>query len=184
MSTELCLRFECLLAMPDLRDDPFRGSVVYLCDHDADGAMGFVINRVTEMTLADLFAQLDLPPPAEPGRPVLAGGPVSPERGFVLHDGHPTCASTPVGPGIYLSVGRDMLETIAAGEGPRHFELFLGYSGWGPGQLEKELLENAWLTGPGDAALVFETAVEERQQAMAARIGFDYRQLSGYAGHA
>jgi putative transcriptional regulator len=77
-----------------------------------------------------------------------------------------------------------MLETIAAGQGPQRFEVFLGYAGWGPGQLENELLENAWLTGPGDAALVFETTVDQRQQAMAARIGFNYRQLSGQAGHA
>ncbi|MGA1371650.1 MAG: YqgE/AlgH family protein [Pseudomonadales bacterium] len=184
MSTELCLRYHCLLAMPDLRDDPFRGSVVYLCDHDAGGAMGFVINRVADLTVGELFKQLDLATPVGADRPVLAGGPVSPERGFVLHDGLDTCASLPVGTGLYLSVGRDILEIIAAGAGPQRFELILGYAGWGPGQLEGELLENAWLTGPGDAALVFETALEQRQQAMSARIGFDYRQLSGQAGHA
>jgi putative transcriptional regulator len=179
-------RHQFLVAMPGLADGYFGGTVTYLCEHNAEGAMGLVINRASEMTLLELLTQLELPTPARiAGRAVLEGGPVARERGFVLHSAERRYdASLDLGPGLVLSASRQALEAIAGDTGPDKFVIALGFAGWGPGQLEQELLENAWLTCPADPAVIFDVPFEERVMRAAATLGIDFSRLSGQAGHA
>lgn len=179
-------RHQFLVAMPGLADGYFGGTVTYLCEHNAEGAMGLVINRASEMTLLELMTQLDLPTPARiADRAVLEGGPVARERGFVLHSADRRYdASLDLGPGLVLSASRQALEAIATDTGPENFVIALGFAGWGPGQLEQELLENAWLTCPADAAVIFDVPFEARVARAAAALGIDFSRLSGQAGHA
>ena len=132
-------RHQFLVAMPGLADGYFSGTVTYLCEHNAEGAMGLVINRASEMTLLELLSQLDLPTPARfAERAVLEGGPVARERGFVLHSADRRYdASLDLGPGLVLSASRQALEAIATDAGPEKFLIALGFAGWGPGQLEQ-----------------------------------------------
>ncbi|MFM8354620.1 MAG: YqgE/AlgH family protein [Gammaproteobacteria bacterium] len=175
-----------LLAMPQTgsSDDGFHNSVVYICDHDREGALGFVINRAAELSFGGLCQALGIDPPTDPDRPVLAGGPVGRERGFILHDDPAWGDAVPAGPGTYLSLTRDSLLALAAGQGPARCLLLLGYAGWSSGQLDQELVGNFWLTCPADQDLLFDLPLGDRQHAAAARLGFDYRQLSAHAGHA
>ena len=175
-----------LLAMQQTgsEDDGFRNSVVYICDHDADGALGFVINRASTLSFGALCREIGFDPPADPDRPVLSGGPVSRERGFILHDDETWGDAVPAGSGTYLSMTQDSLLSLAAGRGPARCLILLGYAGWGPGQLDQELLGNFWLTCPADRELLFDLPLDDRQHGAAARLGFDYRQLSAHAGHA
>jgi putative transcriptional regulator len=179
-------RHQFLLAMPGLADGYFGGSITYLCEHNAEGAMGLVINRPGEMTLLELLAQLNLPTTADAAlQPVLEGGPVAGERGFILHsDERRFEASLDLSPGLVLSTSRDALEAIAAGVGPTKFVVALGFAGWGPGQLEQELLENAWLTCPADPTIVFDVPFESRVVRAAQALGIDFNHLLGQAGHA
>lgn len=176
-----------LIAMPAMDDPRFARSVVLLCQHGEEGAMGLVINRAADYSFDDIFRQMqiDAPDPALCLRSVQTGGPVQGDRGFVLHDGERDYDSTlRIGPDLAISTSRDILQAIAGGIGPRRFELLLGYAGWGPEQLESELAENAWLTVAGDPELLFDVPLEQRWQVANARIGFDPSQLAGYAGHA
>jgi putative transcriptional regulator len=184
--TEQSFRHQFLLAMPGLVDGYFGGTITYLCEHGADGAMGLVINRPSEMSLLELLRQLELEPLAGvPDRPVLEGGPVSPERGFVLHtDDCRFDASLDLGSGLVLTASREVLEAIAAGGGPRRYEVALGFAGWGPGQLEQEIVENVWLTCPADPAVIFDVPFADRVVRAAAALGIDFNRLSGQAGHA
>lgn len=178
---------QLLIALPALADPHFARSVTLVCQHDADGAMGIVLNRTSEYTLGEVLEQMHIDSGDEAlrARPVLAGGPVHPERGFVLHDGARTWDSTLViADGLSLTTSRDILEAMARGEGPAHVTVALGCAGWGAGQLEYELVENSWLTVPADAELLFETPLEQRWQAAAGRIGVDLSRMADYAGHA
>jgi putative transcriptional regulator len=179
-------RHQFLLAMPGMDDGHFAGSIIYLCEHDADGAMGLMINRPSEMSLLEMFAQLGLPTPAAlADRPVLEGGPVARERGFILHgDDRRYDATVELGNGLLLSATRDALEAIAIGNGPERFVVALGCAGWGPGQLERELLDNVWLTCPADPSIIFDVPFAERVNRAAAALGIDFNRLSGRAGHA
>lgn len=176
-----------LIAMPSLADPNFSRTVTYLCQHNAEGALGIVINRPTDIRLGELLQHLELPDasPAVTSRPVLLGGPVQRERGFVLHrDARDWDASLPIADGIILTTSKDILAAIAEGTGPDAYVVALGYAGWGPGQLEQEMAENAWLNGPASAEVLFELPYEERWQAAASLLGVDMTLLSTTAGRA
>jgi len=178
---------QLLIALPALADPNFARSLVLVCQHDGDGAMGLMVNRGAEYTLGDVFAQMDIgcDDVALCDRPVLAGGPVHPERGFVLHDGEGRFdSSLQVGPDLHVTTSRDVLEAVAGGEGPGRVIVALGCAGWGAGQLEYELTEHSWLTVPADAELLFTLPLEARWQAAAGRIGVDMQQIAGYTGRA
>lgn len=180
------LRHQLLIAMPGMDDSRFAHTVTYICDHSADGAMGLVINQPLDTELDDLLEQLGFA--LEPSRrdyPVLSGGPVQPERGFVLHRRGPRWSHTiDLGGDIALTASRDVLEAMAAGQGPTEGLVLLGYAGWGPGQLERELADNAWLTVPASSAILFDIPFEERARAAASQLGIDLNLLPTGAGHA
>ena len=182
------LKNQCLIAMPALAAPDFHQSVIYICEHSAEGAMGLVINRVLDLTVGDVFRQIGLPegPFSVNMRPVHWGGPVQPERGFVLHAPVGNWSSSlPVSEEIALSTSKDILEALASGHGgPDHFLLALGYAGWEAGQLEAELMENSWLNVPATAQLLFEEGVDRRWHSAAKSIGVDLSLLSDVAGHA
>ncbi|MBI5041967.1 MAG: YqgE/AlgH family protein [Gammaproteobacteria bacterium] len=175
-----------LIAMPGLADPNFFHTVTYICEHDADGAMGIVINRPLDLHLADILTHMDIQAtPATAGLPIFQGGPVQPERGFVLHTPQGSWEATlQVSTDIGLTASQDVLAAIAAGQGPQRFLIALGYAGWGAGQLERELSDNAWLSGPATAEVLFDMPVEKRWAAAAALLGVDLNLMSGDAGHA
>lgn len=178
---------QLLIALPALDDPNFARSVALICQHDEAGAMGVVVNRPSDYTVGDVLQQMQLETRDEDlrNRIVLSGGPVHPERGFVLHDGGDGWESTlEIGAGLYLTTSRDVLEAMAAGGGPRNAVVALGCAGWGAGQLEFELGENSWLTVPSDPELLFALPLERRWQAAGGRIGIDMTTLTDYSGHA
>ena len=178
---------QLLVALPALGDPTFARSVTLVCQHDADGAMGVMVNRASEYTLGEVLRQMGIEcdDKALRARPVLAGGPVHPERGFVLHDGDGTWDSTlPITGALSVTTSRDVLEAIARGEGPANAIVALGCAGWGAGQLEQELVENSWLTVPADPELLFELPLPLRWQASAGRLGVDLAHMADYSGHA
>ena len=179
-----------LIAMPGMADENFAGAVVYLCEHTANGALGLVINKPTDLTLGHLFGKVDLSLDREDmaRQPVYFGGPVQTERGFVLHDPQGDAvaynSTLAVPGGLEMTTSRDVLEAMSQGGGPRRVLVTLGYSGWGAGQLEDEIGRNGWLTAQADPAIIFETPVEQRYERTLASLGFDPRMLSQEAGHA
>lgn len=178
---------QLLIALPALADTNFSRSVALICQHDRDGAMGLIVNRPSEYTLGEVLGQMGVEGGADTMRSqvVLAGGPVHPERGFVLHDGGMQWDSTlAIADDLFLTTSRDILEAMAKGRGPGHVVVALGCAGWDSGQLEHELTENDWLTAPADAELLFALPLEARWQAAAGRIGVDFAHLADYAGHA
>ena len=176
-----------LIAMPGVNDAQFHRSVVYVCAHSGAGALGLVVNkRAPTLSMEIFFNDLDIPAEAAPKRPVYAGGPVERERGFVLHspDYAVAEATTVINPGFAMTATRDVLEAIALGKGPARWLVALGYSGWGEGQLERELLDNAWLTltpGPG---LVFSDRDDRKWSDALNLLGVSPQLLSGASGHA
>ncbi len=187
MSESTQLTNQLLIAMPALRDPNFARGVAFLCQHGEDGAMGLMINRLSEYRLGDVLAQMsmhsDIPEVID--APVLIGGPVQPERGFVLHSpGGDWESSFRISDHVSVTTSRDILVAIAAGNGPRQAVVALGYSGWSPGQLEHELYDNHWLTAPASERVLFETPLEERWEAAAGLLGVNLFQLASYAGHA
>ena len=179
------LRDHFLVAMPGLVDGIFTGSVTYMCEHDEEGAMGIVINRPTSLVFSDLFEdRLDIIESRQ-DLTIVAGGPVQVDRGLILHDGEKHWDSTMELPnGLKLTTSNDIIEAIARGEGPENFLVALGYAGWGPGQLEDEIINNAWLNTPADKAMIFQTPFEKRAVAALAQLGIDYNLISSQAGHA
>lgn len=176
-----------LIAMPNLMDPNFFHSVTYICEHNQNGAMGIVINQPVELTIGQLLDQMDHHAHSTElaGQPVYRGGPVDPERGFVLH--HPIGhweATLPVGSDIGITTSNDIIKALDEGQGPEQFLVALGYAGWGSGQLEAEIRENAWLNGPANADILFNTSVDKRWEAAAALLGVDIHNLTGEAGHA
>jgi len=188
MHADRFLADHLLIAVPAMDDPNFARSVTLLCQHDESGAMGLMLNRESDFTFGDLFGQMGIQTPdlALSERVVLLGGPVQPERGFVLHDdGDSAYASTlRVRDGLFVTTSRDILEAIARGEGPKRCQVALGYAGWGAGQLEEELGENTWLTVPASDAILFDTGLEDRWQAAARQLGVDLSTFAVYAGHA
>lgn len=181
------LEGQLLIAMPGLRDPNFSETVAFICKHDENGAIGIVVNRPSDMSLGDVCRQLEyelkLGDDAE--QPIMNGGPVQPDRGFVLHLSAEEFDST-VDPdaAIKVTVSQDILKAIARGDGPRPALVALGYAGWSSGQLESEIAANAWLHVPGAPSILFETPIEQRWQAAAGLIGIDIHQVTSYAGHA
>ncbi len=177
-----------LIAMPGMADPSFTGAVVYLCEHTPQGALGLVINRPIDLTLQSLFERVDLKLDIEDlaNRPVLFGGPVQTDRGFVLHDDlvGQYESTLVVRDGLALTMSKDVLKAVADGEGPKHILVTRGYAGWGEGQLEEELSANAWLTVEADATVLFEVPPEARFDAAMQLLGIDPAMLSDQAGHA
>lgn len=224
MSEFESLQNSFLIAMPNFNDGYFDHSVTYICEHNEHGALGIVINRPMDVSVADMLSQLALEDvTANDGAvasgmrendmtvsdevaaiPVLGGGPVQPERGFVLHavagstvddaadvnDGDEVAdprlweASMPVGEGIALTGSLDVLTAIAQGQGPSRYLIALGYAGWSAGQLENELADNAWLVARGNPDILFDLPYEERWAAAARSLGIDPAMISSQIGHA
>jgi putative transcriptional regulator len=173
--------------MPGMPDPNFSTTVTLICEHNSDGALGIVINRPLDLNLGSLFEQLDVenPNPEASQNPILLGGPVAPEHGFVLHN--PIEAfenSLVVSDDIHLTLSRDVLDAMAEGKGPDKTLVALGYAGWGAGQLEDEMLANSWLSVPATPEIVFDTPFGERWMSAAQSIGIDISQISPDAGHA
>src|SRR5690606_1626249 len=165
---------QLLVALPSLADPHFARTVSLLCQHDANGAMGVVVNRRSDYTLGEIFSQMGIACEDETlcATPVLAGGPVHPERGFVIHDGDQGWdSSLTVADGLRVTTSRDVLEAMARGEGPGRAVVALGCAGWSAGQLDAELVENSWLTVPSDDEILFALPLDARWQAAAGRIG-------------
>jgi len=195
LKPEFDLTDHFLIAMPSMLDPIFGGTVVYLCEHNQNGALGVVINKPTDMTMDVLFDRINLKleiihdsPDAVPElyrSPVMFGGPVQVERGFVLHTAMDQFSSTlQVTEGISLTTSKDVLEAVAHGDGPQQVLVSLGCSGWSAGQLEEELGRNGWLTVKADPAIIFDLPVEQRFTAALALLGIDPVMLSGDFGRA
>ena len=187
----LALADHFLIAMPSMLDPIFGGTVVYVCEHNAGGALGMIINRPTDMTMDVLFERLELSleinphGQAMPRGPVMFGGPVQVERGFVLHaPAADYTSSLTVSDQVALTTSRDVLEAVARGEGPQRLLVTLGCAGWSAGQLEDEILRNGWLTVRADPNILFDLPVEARFAAAMNLLGIDPTMLAGEAGHA
>jgi putative transcriptional regulator len=179
---------QLLVAMPQMPDQRFARSVIYLCAHsENDGAMGLVINKpLGSLTLAELFAQLEIAPPgAAEARPVHFGGPVEIGRGFVLHTAdYSEEATLHVSGNISVTATLEILRAIGKGRGPRRCLLALGYAGWAPGQLDAEIQANGWLCVAADDGIVFDIDHERKWRRALAKLGIDLTSLSSAAGHA
>ncbi|MCB1750545.1 MAG: YqgE/AlgH family protein [Gammaproteobacteria bacterium] len=176
-----------LIAMPGLQDGNFFHTVTYICEHSAEGAMGIVLNRPSDLQLFDLLAQLEIDKgiPEKCQQPIYIGGPVQIDRGFVLHSQEKEWESTiAITDQIGITTSRDILQSIATGEGPEKSLIALGYAGWAAGQLETELKANAWLNGPADLYSLFDLPADRRWDAAARLLGVDLSLLSGETGHA
>lgn len=181
-----------LTAMPNLTAPYFAQSVILICTHNQDGAMGIIINQPTDMTYSALYKKINVPlnNSSLANSAVLFGGPVQPDRGFVLHQSHQAWdSSLAITDTISLTTSKDILEAVALGNGPQHLLLTLGYAGWTPGQLEKEIADNAWLSVQADNdetlhQILFNTPHEAQLNATIALLGFDPAMLSDVAGHA
>jgi len=181
------LERQMLIAMPGMVDSNFVGSVTLLCQHNEAGAIGITINRLSNFTLGEIFSQLHIECGNDTIRtlPVLEGGPVAPDRGFVLHsplEGYES--SMEVGQEIMVTTSRDVLADIAAGSGPDKYIVALGYAGWGGGQLEHEMLANAWLSVSADTDIVFDMPLPSRFDEALGRLGIKIDRLHSEAGHA
>ena len=182
------LRNSFLLAMPGLTDPIFAHSITYMCEHGEEGAMGIVINRPLDLCWRDIFTQLKIRTldSGDGDQPVLAGGPVQVERGFVLH--RPTERvwdnSMKISTEIMLTTSLDIIGALASNEGPPGSLVALGYAGWSEGQLERELADNCWLTLPADQHILFDVPLHLRMRAAASKLGIDLDLMVGTAGHA
>ena len=176
-----------LLAMPQMQDERFIRSVVYICAHTSDGAMGLVINKIVDsVSFPELFDQLNINSES-PNREIRVhfGGPVETGRGFVLHSAdYVQDATLVINENVALTATIDILKSIADGKGPEKSILALGYAGWSPGQLDQEIQSNGWLSLPADNKLVFDNKPEKIWESAMGKIGIDFNMLSGQAGHA
>jgi len=187
MSGTQYLTNQFLIAMPGLEDPNFFHSVTYICEHNDEGALGLVVNRPLDMQLGEILQHVQLSQAEPEARQIQVhlGGPVQQDRGFVLHEPLGEWDATlKVTDRIGITSSMDILQAIARNEGPERALITLGYAGWGAGQLEQEMAENAWLSGPAHPDILFDTPDEERWKAAAASLGIDLDLLSGEAGHA
>ena len=192
---QINLTNQFLIAMPGMGDDTFRGSVIYLCEHNERGALGLVINKPIDIKLKNLFekVELTLERPDLADEPVYFGGPVQTERGFVLHErlggegeegaGHYN-STLQIPGGLEMTTSKDVLEALSSGAGPKKVLVTLGYAGWGAGQLEDEIRRNGWLTLDAAPEAIFDTPVESRYERALGLLGIDPRMLSQEAGNA
>jgi putative transcriptional regulator len=176
-----------LIAMPSLQDPNFHRTVTYLCAHNDEGAMGIVINRPLELNLGEVLDHMSIEVENDDvnDMAVLQGGPVQRDRGFVIHEpaGHWEAVLS-VTDDIAIATSRDILAAVAHGDGPERAVVALGYAGWGAGQLEREVQQNAWLSGPADSSIIFDLPYDKRYESAARLLGVDLDRLSGEAGHA
>jgi putative transcriptional regulator len=180
-----------LIAMPGMGDGTFAGTVVYLCEHTDQGALGLVINKPIDIKLKNLFEKVELSLDREDlaDEPVYFGGPVQTERGFVLHErlgeegGHYN-STLQIQGGLEMTTSKDVLEALSHGAGPKKVLVTLGYSGWGAGQLEEEMSRNGWINVGAERGIIFDTPVEQRYEKALSLLGIDARMLSQDAGHA
>jgi putative transcriptional regulator len=186
MADDNYLNKQFLVAMPGLEDSNFEHSVTLLCEHSAKGALGLVINRPTDLKLSEMLDQMDMEHGQLKGDPIVFwGGPVQPERGFVVHTAPGSWDSTlQLDDDLYITTSRDVLGAIARGKGPKQFFIALGYAGWGEGQLESEILNNSWLNTPVDAGVLFSTDPVERWAAATRLLGVEVSHLASRAGRA
>jgi putative transcriptional regulator len=176
-----------LIAMPAMADPNFTQTVTYVCKHDAEGAFGIIVNRPSDLSLGEMLGQLaiELVDRSLAARPILQGGPVEPERGFVLHRSEQRFEATlAIGNELKLTSSPDILAALGRGVGPEPVLVALGYAGWGRGQLEAELVTNTWLTVPADPSILFATPFEQRWTAALGLPGVDIQHITDYAGHA
>jgi putative transcriptional regulator len=187
LSTYDSLTNQFLIAMPGLEDPNFARTVTYICEHNAQGAMGIIVNRPINLCLGDMLDQLEIAVIRAEARdiPIYLGGPVQTDRGFVLHSGDQTWDSTlQIAPEINVTTSKDILEAIAQGKGPAYVLVALGYAGWIGGQIEQEMGTNNWLSGPATSKILFSTPTEQRWRAAAQVLGINMDFLSMDAGHA
>ena len=182
------LENQFLIAMPQMLDSYFTNTVTYLWKHNEEGALGIVINKPLKACVADIFAELDIICSTENSlfreRPVLAGGPVERDKGFIIHDaGQQWESSIEVTPEITICTSRTILQDIAKGSGPANYLVALGCAGWEAGQLEREITENTWLTTPANVELIFSDNYNGKAEAAASLLGIDLQQISPEAGH-
>ena len=187
MTSPNYLNNQFLIAMPNLTDANFSHTVSYLCQHNKEGALAIVINRPTGMYLGNIFEQMGISTSSQKVKdtPIFAGGPVQQERGFIIHkkDAVTWDSSIAISDSTCLTSSRDILEAIAEGKGPELYLIALGYAGWGEGQLEKEIINNAWLNTPYEEHILYKTPIKQRWMAAANEIGIDINQLTAPAGH-
>lgn len=187
-STPDTLENQLLVAMPQLGDPYFANTVTYIWKHSAEGALGIVINKPLEACVTDIFDELDIVSSANDAsfssRHILAGGPVERDKGFIIHDSRRDWeSSVAVSAEITICTSKTILQDIARGEGPENYLIALGCAGWGAGQLEKEIIDNAWLTTPAPIELLFSTDFASKAETAAAQLGIELTQLSPEAGH-
>ena len=178
-----------LVSMPQFMDDNFARTVTLICQHDADGALGIVVNRLSAHTLGEIYQQLNIrvADHHSAAQPVFEGGPVHREFGLVVHSLEPDRhweSTLRISDGLALTSSRDILVDMARGSGPRESLMSLGYAGWGPGQLEQEILQNAWFSTPVERRILFDTRGEDKWNHAASLIGMDLNKLTGQVGHA
>jgi len=181
------LQQQMLIAMPSMSDPNFSRSVTLMCQHNEEGAIGITINRLSSFTLGEILRQLDICCEHEQisSMKVLDGGPVSPDHGFVMHPPEEGFESSiRINDDIMVTTSRDILAAIATGNGPEQFVVALGYAGWGQGQLESEIRDNAWLAVPADKALLFDSPLKGRWAMAVGNLGFDIDNLHGVGGYA
>lgn len=184
--SENSLRGHFLIAMPGLKDSIFSDSITYICDHSDQGAMGIILNQPLNIKLDEVFDQLSLEyDPSTGDTPVLSGGPVNTQQGFVLHRSEGTWDSTlQICDGVCLTASRDIVSAIAEKKGPAGAQFALGYAGWSPGQLEEEIAGNSWLSVPAENRIIFDVPIHKRREAVAEKLGIDLNLISGTVGHA
>lgn len=188
MGVYTSLKDHFLIAMPQMKDPNFAHSVIYICEHSPQGAMGIVINLPLNINLNDVFENMNIHTDDQElaHTPVLAGGPIQKERGFILHkpDQDKWESSLELNQDLCITTSKDILEAIANHQGPNDIVIALGYAGWESGQLEREIQENAWICGPADPKILFNVAPENRWKAAGQMLGIDMDCLSSEVGHA
>ena len=185
MTSPTSLRDHFLIATPVIDSGFFNRSLTYICEHTEEGAMGIVVNQFLGVELSDMLEHLEIEPVTCADMPVLAGGPVATDHGFVLHGGPAEWeGSQAVTPEVCVTGSRDILQAIASGAGPQDYLVALGYAGWSAGQLESEMAENSWLTVPADHRILFHYEATDRLAAAGQTLGIDIDLLSADAGHA
>ncbi len=185
LQTDLTNHF--LIAMPNLKDPNFERTVTYICTHNEKGAMGIVINKPLSIELGDIFKQLDIPVnnTIDNSKQIFRGGPVQANQGFILHQKSSQWdSSVVISDEMCLTTSRDILEAIAIGAGPTKSLIAFGYAGWGEGQLEQELMDIVWLSGPAALEIIFTTPFDQCWRAAADHLGIDVEKLSTDIGHA
>ena len=180
---------QMLIAMPSLQDTHFHHGVTFICQHNTEGALGLVINHPSNMVLGDIFEQMEIEiiDTSIANTPIFMGGPVQQERGFVLHHRTPDTSwenTIEISDTLSLTTSRDILKSIARGEGPDKFIITLGYAGWSGQQLEKEIKENAWLNISSNETVIFDTPISQRWRTAAKTLGLDVELLTTHIGHA